>query len=174
MKENPNPLCAEWNGTICIRCSKGSIFDNNNMCFLQDAYCRTFDGPTSTCKRCYTGYALQDGVCKLEEVKSVSDPNCNSFSNGKCSKCSAGFYFNAARVCVKIDDSCKSFSVANRRCMECYPGYQLSSSGECVVAIQSVTDVNCAQWEGSVCKKCSVGSAFDANGLCVIRDAQCR
>ena len=144
------------------------------MCFLQDAYCRTYDAITNECKKCYTGYSLQGGVCKLEAVKNVTDPNCNSFSNGKCSNCSTGYFFDASKVCVKIDDSCKSFSMANKRCMECYSGYRLSSSGECVIAIQSVTDVNCAQWNGTICQKCSIGSAFDATGLCVIRDAQCK
>lgn len=62
---------------------------------------------------------------------------------------------------MKIDDSCKTFSVANKRCMDCYSGYQLSSSGECVKVVQSVTDVNCAQWNGSICLKCSVGAIFN-------------
>lgn len=111
-----------------------------------DSYCRSFDDVTEKCLKCYSGYTLgSDGTCQVEAAKSVSDPNCYSFGdNGQCTKCSTGFYFNTLKVCVKIDETCKSFSVSQNKCKECYPGYQLGLGGECLIANVGITDMNCA------------------------------
>ena len=40
--------------------------------------------------------------------------------------------------------------------------------------VEEVSDPNCAQWNGKVCSKCSVGSRFNNMGRCMILDSQCR
>ena len=58
--------------------------------------------------------------------------------------------------------------------MDCYSGYRLSSTGECIQIVQEVSDVNCAEWNGTICKRCSFGAAFDSHGVCVVLDSQCK
>ena len=143
-KPNPNPYCAEWKDTFCLRCAQGTIFDRFGICTLLDSNCKEYQSQTSICKACYDGYTLENGFCVKAAIQAVSDPNCNSFENGVCTKCSSGFYFNEKRFCTKIDDSCKAFNFIRLRCMECYSGYQLNSAGECIKFVEEVTDINCA------------------------------
>lgn len=68
----------------------------------------------------------------MESEGELTDPNCNEFESGVCVKCSFGFYFNAANICMKIPDTCKNFHTAEERCLECYVGYVLNDFNQCV------------------------------------------
>jgi len=143
---NPNPYCSSWNGAICLKCAVGSIFNSQGICALLDPSCKTNNMQTGACLDCYAGYALSNNYsCVLSVNSTLSDPNCNSFnSNGVCTKCSSGYYFNSLNICTKIDDNCQSFNIQTLTCLGCYAGYALGTNNQCIKNIQNITDPNCA------------------------------
>lgn len=71
--------------------------------------CRDFDTNKQVCKSCYPGFALNDNRVCVEDVKSVTDLGCARFENGKCTKCSVGFYFDRTQSCKPIPSTCSNF-----------------------------------------------------------------
>lgn len=176
IQTNSNPYCAQWQGTVCLKCAVGSIFNSKSICIVLDPSCKTNNMVTGACLSCYSGYVLaSNGTCDLNQNQSVSDPNCNQFNtNGVCTKCSNGYYFNNLNVCIKIDDNCKSFNIASAICVGCYPGYDLNNLNQCIESVSNITDPNCAQFNGNTCIKCSFGAIFDGNGVCQIVNPNCK
>ena len=41
-------------------------------------------------------------------------------------------------------------------------------------AVQNVKDSLCAEWNGDICTKCSLGSYINKNGLCTQVDSSCQ
>lgn len=173
---NTNPYCSSWNGTICLKCAIGSIFNSQGICAVLDPTCKTNNMQTGSCIDCYAGYALaNNGSCLISAIQNISDSNCNNFnSNGVCTKCSSGYYFNNLNICTKIDDNCQNFNIATLTCLGCYSGYALNIFNQCVKNVQNVSDPNCAQWNGTICTKCSFGAIFNSIGVCQVIDSSCK
>jgi hypothetical protein len=51
-----DPNCNQFNGTICIKCSRGYAFDINQTCVQLDQQCRIFNN--TSCIECYAGYFM--------------------------------------------------------------------------------------------------------------------
>ena len=101
------------------------------------------------------------------EREENGDPNCNRFEDGKCVKCSFGFYFNKHRKCSKKPDECLDFDEEEEKCETCYSGYELDDNNDCVVKIDEVSDPNCNKFENGKCVRCSNGFYFDEHKNCV-------
>lgn len=109
---NLNPFCQTFANGTCVACSKGYYFDSNKICQQIDPLCKTFDYNTNTCTACYMGFTLANNSCSVSNNDLPSDPNCKSFnSNGGCTACSKGYYFNKDKICTQIDPSCKTFDL---------------------------------------------------------------
>ena len=52
--------------------------------------------------------------------------------DGRCIKCSFGFYFNKDSICMKIPSDCLDFSIADELCIQCYSGYALDEENRCI------------------------------------------
>lgn len=168
--------CAEWDGQNCKRCSFGSAFNAFGICVLLDSQCKEYDQFTKLCKACYSGYELNDqNSCIKSAIKAVSDPLCAEWQNDICLRCSFGSFFNpTAKLCTLIDSSCKSFNTITGKCLNCYDGYELNVFGDCVKVIEELSDVNCAEWKGKICLRCSFGAVFNNFGKYSVLDAQCK
>jgi len=44
-------------------CSTGYYFEKDGKCTAVDPLCATFNEMNGQCKSCFTGYALQSGLC---------------------------------------------------------------------------------------------------------------
>lgn len=136
--------CAKFQKNVCILCSIGYYFDINHMCKMTPPTCRAWDSGRQICLDCYPGYSLDANKQCVRSVEVVSDLGCNKFQNGRCVKCSNGYYFNMFGQCMQIPASCSNFDNNNNVCIGCFPGYTLNSRSECVVsATGGVTDLNC-------------------------------
>ena len=58
--------CAQFNNSLCVRCSKGYYFENNTTCRAIDPLCKTFDLERSVCTTCYVGFQLESNSCVLQ------------------------------------------------------------------------------------------------------------
>lgn len=103
----------------------------------------------------------------MKKKEDVSDPNCNQFKNGKCIKCSFGFYFNIENVCIQVPSECKSYDTKEQRCYQCYDGYELNSYNLCLKKDKEVSDPNCNQFKNGRCTKCSFGFYFNKQDKCI-------
>jgi hypothetical protein len=135
-QNGPNDLgCAQWdwNNQICLRCSKGWVFNSNNVCQVVSNQCKAFDN-SGRCTDCYKGYNLQNGQCVLAPQNGPSDVGCAQWdwNNQVCLKCSQGWIFNVYGVCQSVSSQCKAYDNSGR-CTDCYKGYALLN-GECVLA----------------------------------------
>lgn len=121
--------CAEFleeDPLVCLKCSKGYIFNADGKCRKVNDLCATYNEKTGVCLSCFVGFELSKGTC-IEKIEQVSDLNCAEFDkNGKCTKCSGGFYFNVAGKCTLSNSLCRLFDPKNGKCTECYVGYALT------------------------------------------------
>lgn len=58
-----NPLCANWKGTQCIKCSNRSYFNKDGICIMANPDCKTYSEINGYCTSCYDGYKLENGQC---------------------------------------------------------------------------------------------------------------
>lgn len=102
------------------------------------------------------------------------DSGCARFENGKCIKCSFGFYFNKEAKCRMIPPTCSNFNTATEVCLGCYPGYALNKDKNCVESVlTSNLDPGCSRFENGKCVKCSFGYYFHGSGACKMIPATC-
>lgn len=108
-------------------------------CLAIDVNCMNWTA-AGVCTSCYNGYYLNQNSCFLNypEVASVqlksssnSDVNCRaSDSYGVCTQCIWRYVLNpTSKICMKVNDQCKSWSDTTALCTSCYGGYTLSSAG---------------------------------------------
>lgn len=105
---NRDSLCAEFNGSTCVRCATRAYF-NNGICSEVNVNCNTFDASTGVCLTCYNGYQLNNGQCIVSQVVLPTPPS------------SVNLYANI--YCKRVD------SVG--RCTQCFFGFRLEN-GDCV------------------------------------------
>lgn len=87
-----DPFCKEFKDGACVECSFGFYFGEDSICMKVSDLCSTYNSTTGQCLTCFLGFKLNGGAC--EEDDFLIDSNCAEFENGKCTKCSNGFYFN--------------------------------------------------------------------------------
>ena len=64
----------------------------------------------------------------------ANDSYCIQVTNGVCSQCSSGYYYNREQgVCILFDPMCKTSDINTGACTSCYMGYLLSNA-QCVYA----------------------------------------
>jgi proprotein convertase subtilisin/kexin type 5 len=170
-----DPACAKWQGSTCLQCSRSAYF-KNGVCVESNTLCKTFDSTNGACTSCYYGYTIQGDNCVVANTTGNADPLCARWANGVCSQCAQSAYFSNG-VCVQSNTFCKTFDSTNGACTSCYGGYDLAN-GDCVLAANpvdnsTVSDPNCAQWNGKVCVQCA-SDAFFQNGKCVEVDPLCK
>ena len=110
----------------------------------------------------------------MVKTEEVSDPNCNTFKDGKCVKCSLGSYFNKEKVCVQIPEECQKYDSQEQKCYGCYRGYALDNYNKCIEQADEVLDPNCNKFEDGKCVKCSGGFYFNSKKKCVKKPAECK
>lgn len=176
---NSNPLCNHWNSSVCINCANRSYFNTNGVCTAVSDKCNTWDKLTGVCLSCYAGYDLANGSCTYSPSNTANptDSGCQTWENGVCKACSTNWVFNAKGVCTPVSDLCKTFD-STGNCLTCYIGYDLSN-GSCIFSPSNnakPTDGGCANWDwkNAVCIACSTNWVFNANGICVTVNDQCR
>ena len=127
-------LCKEWKGRVCLNCAERAYFDDQGKCTKVDDNCNTWDRFDGSCLTCYKGYSLNGAACVRDAVVGPTDLGCKTWDwdNQVCLACSARWVFNAAGVCVPVDDFCSTFDLSGV-CTSCYKGYNLSN-GSCVIA----------------------------------------
>ena len=60
-------LCAEWDSDgICTSCTNRSFKNKDGRCEIVDPDCATYNSTTGVCFRCYSGFDLKDGKCRLK------------------------------------------------------------------------------------------------------------
>lgn len=129
---DPNCLC--YDRERCLKCSH-RFYLNNNQCIQVPAECQSYDQLTGTCLKCLPGFALNSGLCRLEDVAAY-------FIEGQCVSC-FGNYRLVNKRCVYVPVTNVSspeyiqaknplcFSWNGQRCVDCLPGTFLSSRGIC-------------------------------------------
>ena len=176
VSSNFDPNCAQFEGDVCIKCSKGFFPALDGKCKGVNPSCKTYDPSNGWCTSCYAGYEVQaNGLCLLGQSQSAI-ANCNEIDpiSGLCVKCSFGYYFDEFGQCRQIDPNCKSFDTVAKRCTECYPGKELDSNNNCVKSASPVVDPNCKTFRNNICIECSKGSIFNAFGTCITIDPTCK
>lgn len=163
--------CAQFANNLCVKCSTGFIFNTNGVCTQVNAQCKAYDSNTGICLNCYLGYSLSNGIC-LNTTNS-QDPNCASFVNQLCVKCSKGFYFGSNGQCTASNPLCLTFSSIDGSCLSCYQSFVLQNSLCVPDANNTSTDPNCASWNSGVCLACSSRAYFNNDGLCAQVSIQC-
>jgi hypothetical protein len=134
-----DPNCKTVNPTqsFCDDCYPSFYYSPQQLkCVPVNPLCKTYT-KTNVCLTCYGGYMIQGVTCVIDtNYKTVGsgDVNCKSGSNGFCSECYKGFYFNNSQgKCVVANPLCKTYTNDNR-CTSCYPGYFLSQTqGTCLI-----------------------------------------
>lgn len=73
-----------------------------------------------------------------------------------------------------MDPLCHTFDPNTGDCASCYSGYSLDKNKVCQKS--NIANVNplCSLWDQNICIKCSQGSYFGNNGLCIIVDSSCK
>jgi hypothetical protein len=146
--------CASFNGSICIKCSKGYFFDSKNNCIKIDDNCRSFNSDNRVCESCYDGYALDiNNNCQISDL-SNHNLNCKTYINHNCTECSFGYYFDKNGTCIRVSSQCKSYDTVNGQCLTCYIGYSLSN-GTCNLDNSSNLVTNCKKAINGTCAECS-------------------
>lgn len=173
-----NPLCHQWNGTVCLSCATRSYFDAKQICQPVSDYCWTFDPLNGVCLTCFKGYDLVNNTCVYSpsNTAAVTDPGCGIWNGSVCLACSHWFVFNAKGVCIPVAGQCRTYDNATGNCLTCYKGYDLVS-GVCNYSASNnapVSDPGCGAWNGTVCVSCSKNWVFNKNGVCVTVSDQCR
>lgn len=91
----------------------GYYFDLNRNCKKIPDTCANFNVNQARCQGCYPGYSLNNNNECVISTQSTSDLGCNKFENGKCVKCSVGFYFGKNGVCKMVPSTCQNFDNIN-------------------------------------------------------------
>jgi hypothetical protein len=147
-----DPNCAKYDANnSCVQCSKGAIFNVNNVCIVVDPSCLTFDQLSGSCTSCYSGFTISTGstICTLAAASPNSNPYCSKWVGSVCKSCAIGSYFDDQGICVVVDVNCKSAN--GTECNSCYDGYTLQNN-TCVKSIdQPSANSLCAKWNGKIC-----------------------
>ena len=101
--------CRKSEEGVCVECVTRYWLDSEAICQPVNPNCNTYDPANGACLTCYPGFGLIEDTCLPGIVTSSFDPNCNTFANGTCEKCSVGFYQGAGGRCTAADTSCKTF-----------------------------------------------------------------
>ena len=118
-----DPNCKTFRNDVCTECAKGAIFNPFGACVIVNPSCKTYNEETGACTSCFAGFEVTpSGGCAKSEAPE-GDPNCKTFENGICTKCSKGAVFNAFGVCMTVDPSCKTHDEADGLCTSCYAGF---------------------------------------------------
>ena len=161
--ESIDPGCSSFQNGVCTQCSFGYYFDEFGRCRQIPSTCGDFDTLRGVCRTCYPGYELNsNGKCVAVEA-GAGDSGCNEFKDGKCVKCSFGFYFNREERCIQIPPSCANFDTGLEYCTQCYPGFLLNANNQCE---ESDALDGCNQYENGICVKCSFGFYFNRFNVC--------
>ncbi len=59
--------CNKWVNGKCLTCSFGYYLNSVQKCVQVDNLCALFDYTNIVCKKCFIGYVLYQGSCKLTE-----------------------------------------------------------------------------------------------------------
>ena len=169
-------LCKEWKGRVCLNCAERAYFDDQGKCTKVDDNCNTWDRFDGSCLTCYKGYSLNGAACVRDAVVGPTDLGCKTWDwdNQVCLACSARWVFNAAGVCVPVDDFCATHN-QDGSCATCYKGYSLNGAACVRDAVVGPTDLGCKtwDWDNQVCLACSARWVFNAAGVCVPVDDFC-
>lgn len=171
-----NKGCREFkSGGECLSCSNRFYLDKEGICQPVNSQCRTYDNSNGACTSCYDGFAIIENTCLPDltpsQLFAILGPisNCNQIdSDGKCLKCSLGFYFDGNRFCSKIPDTCARFNSLIGVCEGCYQGYSLNLQNECTLSVESSVDPGCSKFENGICVLCSRGYYFTRNQSCAL------
>lgn len=74
-----DPNCNEFRDGVCVKCSFGFYFNNDNICTFIPSDCLDFSISEERCLQCYTGYTLDENNNCVESEEDTSDPHCNEF-----------------------------------------------------------------------------------------------
>lgn len=168
---NNNPLCAIWDGPVCLQCAERCYFNPSGICVSVSDQCQTWDPLDGFCLTCYRGYALNNGLCiESPQSQTPSDLGCAIWNSAAdlCLECSQRYFFNGQQ-CVPVSDQCQTWNLNTGACLTCYKGYNLMNQ-QCVkTPEQQVSDLGCATWDWDAqrCLKCSNNWVFNNLGVCV-------
>ena len=130
-----NSGCGNWDWTnkVCLSCSKGFVFNADQLCVSTSDQCKTFDSQTGACTSCFKGYDLNNNGCSLSASNNAipSQIGCSTWDwdNQICLKCSNLWVFSKSQ-CVPVDEKCSSFDSTSGACTSCFAGYLLKN-GQC-------------------------------------------
>ena len=118
---------------------------------------------------------MVSGICNFNVDVPTFDVGCKKFdSNGTCTECSKGYYFNSNKVCTQVDPSCKTFDFQGKVCTECYSGYKINA-GACIKETTiELIQKNCAEELMGVCVKCAERAYFDIDMTCIMASDLCK
>lgn len=166
-----NQYCAVWEGTTCRQCAANSYFDNNRICRPNNPYCAT-SGPQGQCLTCYSGFALRNNNCTIDNTTiNVGNALCSVWAGLNCQQCSTRSY-NFNGVCTAVNTLCNTWNNNNGFCLTCYNGYILNGNN-CVLDNQSVSgNPLCKTFNGPLCVECA-NRAYFVNGICTAVNTRC-
>lgn len=101
--------CKKWENGKCVACSDHFFFNMKGICCEVKPECKNFNIDAGLCEACYTGYAIVDGKCVINDIAKTSDLGCKTFQNNACTECSFRYFFNANRVCQQVDRNCRTW-----------------------------------------------------------------
>lgn len=166
--------CAQFNQSVCVKCSKDYYFAANRSCLRASSLCKGFDSNNGNCLACFPGFKLNGGDCIVDDGSALN-PFCQKFENGACSKCSNGYYFDSQLICQLIDPLCKKFDETKGVCLGCYMGFSLVNNNCLVPESLSTDDLNCQKFDDAgICVNCSKGYYFNVNKVCTQIDPKCK
>lgn len=128
-----DPNCRTYLGNSCSSCYQGYYIANNGTCITSNTLCATIT-PNGNCLSCYSGYQLYQGNCIITQI-SGSSPNCASYVNGICVRCSQSSYFLNGN-CIPVSPLCRTYDNYTGNCLSCYNGYYLQGSN-CILSPSS-------------------------------------
>lgn len=98
---NADDNCLNYVNFRCTICSIGLVLSPNAQCIIQN--CQTMS-PAGTCLQCNIGYSVtaQGTACSVVTVIA----NCNTSSNGVCTRCINGYYLNTSGQCQQTNANC--------------------------------------------------------------------
>jgi hypothetical protein len=157
----------------CVECSTRYYLDVGGICQPVNSNCNAYDPATGACRSCYDGWGLIENTCLPGVVTQSFDPNCNTFRDNVCIKCSKGFFLSLEGKCTQVSPSCATYNENNGQCTSCFSGYEVSG-GKCVVSTTTSGDPNCKTFDGKgVCLECAKGARFNQQGVCVVLNPDC-
>lgn len=181
-----SPFCGSYNQItgICITCISGYSLVND-VCV--DPNCQSTDGQ-NICIKCVDGYYLDGNTPVLCRV--IPIPFCMEIDpNMQCLLCIPNYRLNQGS-CINANKmiNCQSFSNSLDRCTTCLPNYQLQADYSCVLPTVPVgpvvpvvpagpvqRDINCKEYNGSVCVACSNRFYFSSpGGKCIPVSSLCK